>query len=131
MTMSPAEVTHACVHNVYLTVNTGDGLHRVDLGRTDYPTEVKNPLFKERIPVPCKIEFDYGDNATESCRLLTDRETGRMLNDLAREFRVILQAGIVNEKQRKALEDLLQSKLDILLSSVYDYCVVALPVKDC
>lgn len=115
----PSDLTHN--YTTTLIVDCGGTCQSIVI--PSYPTEYdkgaclpvgKNPDH----PTPIAVEFDTtGEHSRVG--LYSNNEIGMILNTLQDSMQNILQAGIVNEKQRQALAQIVAKEFNTVKNEIY------------
>lgn len=111
-------------HTTEVTLIVPCGNHEEAVKVQNYPIKwdrnaIIAPLLDNSFPTPCCIEF-HSDGSTSRTALFHRDYVTQRLNSMLECMKTILQAGIVNDKQRKALEDIVKKNFNDEISKLYD-----------
>lgn len=108
--------TTALNHFKKVTLIVDDGTEREFDITEGYPTvyQAKDGIRHADTPMPIEVRIQpcEGEDSQICTRLYTSEDIVPLLRHLRSELLLLLQAAIVNEKQRKALEDMVSEKID-------------------
>lgn len=110
-------------HNYTTTLIVDCGKHNQELTLPNYQFEhdkdVTLHIGKDlKHPTPIAIEFD-NKNSHSRIGLYSDKEVLIILEELQKAMGTVLQAGVVNEKQRRALNDIVHKEFVRVKSTIY------------
>ena len=113
-----AELNH--ITKTTLTVDCGD--HCECIAINGYPNKYDESACGAQrlgIPAPTAIEFECEGECAERHNLYTDREIYDRVQTLFTRVQTVLQASVVNEKQRAALTEIVRDYFDETTASFY------------